>query len=101
MTRYPPFSILLLLLTLCVLGAGFTSFAHCNAPLAAVELEQELQEGMGNLLEEEVSVGTDAVSSGFCTRDVILPPEAALPLKDVCRQCFFLCSFGWVLPLRI
>ena len=101
MTRYRPSSILLLLLALCVLDAGFTSFAGYKSPAATFEVEEGLTEGMDDLLEEEVSFGTDIIDFYFCTGDVVLPSELALRLTGVCRHFLSLCSFGWVLPLRI
>ena len=101
MTRFRPSSILLLLLALCVLDAGFTSFAGYKSPAATFEVEEGLQEGMDDLQEEEGSFGTDISDVVFCTWDVVLPSELALRLTDGCRHFLSLYSFGWVLPLRI
>jgi hypothetical protein len=64
-------------------------------------VEEQLQEGMDDLPEEEVSFGRNIIDFDFCTRDVARPSELALRLPDVRKPCLPLYSFGWILPLRI
>jgi hypothetical protein len=102
MTRKHPVSILLLLfLALCVLDASYTILDDFQSATAVFELEEGLEESMDDLPEEEVSAGTDIIDFKFCPWVVARLSDASQQLTGACKLCPSLCSFGWILPLRI
>jgi len=102
MKQLHPFHILvILLLGLCVFADGFASHGGRPSGAPVSEMDEGFEETMEDLAEEDLLAGTDLADFVYCTFDIFSLCEAALPLTGACKLSPSLCSFGWVLPLRI
>jgi len=100
--RHPCYLLFALLLALFVLGSGILPHRPSKASSPLCELEEDcFEEYMQDSLESCIQVFVDVFDVDGCglgSGRLLGCPQA---LAGVCTFSPSLCSFGWMLPLRL